>query len=191
MRSRPRKALTSEDLPTFGRPMTARRTTSASSSTASSTSGASETRRSSRSPVPSPWRPRPAAARRAPGRGTRGERDVAAASRSCCRHHHRQVTAAQDVGDLLIARAQAAARVDDEEGDLGVGERRAGLVLDETDSGSLSSRSTPPVSISVKRRPVPLRGELLAVARDAGPLVHDRLARLRERLTSEDLPTFG
>ena len=42
----------------------------------------------------------------------------------------RQVAAAQDVGDLLVAGAQAGAGVDDEQRDLGVGERRARLVLD-------------------------------------------------------------
>ena len=62
----------------------------------------------------------------------------------------------------------------------GVGERRARLVLDrdgervlvvEVDAAGVDQR---------ERAPVPLGLELLAVARDPGPLVHDRLARLRE-----------
>ena len=52
-RSEPTNRLTSEDLPTFGRPITARRTTSSSGS-ASTGTGASSTMRSSRSPVPRP-----------------------------------------------------------------------------------------------------------------------------------------
>ena len=43
--------------------------------------------------------------------------------------------------------------------------------------GERSAMSTPPVSISRKRLPVPLADELLAVARDAGRLVHDGRAR--------------
>ena len=38
--------------------------------------------------------------------------------------------AAQEVGDLLVARAQRRPGVDDEHGDLGVGERGARLLLD-------------------------------------------------------------
>ena len=57
----------------------------------------------------------------------------------------------------------------------------------ETASGSSSSRSTPPVSISVKWRPFQSVGELLAVARDARALVHDRLARLGEPVDERGL----
>ena len=53
-RSEPRKALTSEDLPTLGRPITATRTASSSSARGGAVAERS-TIASSRSPVPSPW----------------------------------------------------------------------------------------------------------------------------------------
>src|SRR5215203_1424969 len=53
-RSEPRKALTSEDLPTLGRPITATRTVSSSSSCGSRSPRAT-TIASRRSPVPRPW----------------------------------------------------------------------------------------------------------------------------------------
>ena len=75
---------------------------------------------------------------------------------------------------------QPGARVDDEQRDLGVGQRGARLVLDrdgervvvaEVDAAGVDQR---------ERAAVPVGLELLAVARDARALVHDRLARLRE-----------
>ena len=95
--------------------------------------------------------------------------------------------AAQQVGDLLVAGAQPGPRVDHEHRDLGVGQRRARLVLDrdgervvvlEVDAAGVDQR---------ERAPVPLGRELLAVARDARALVHDRLARLREAVDQRGL----
>ena len=79
------------------------------------------------------------------------------------------------------------ARVDDEQRDLGVGQRGARLVLDrdgqrilvvEVDAAGVDQREA---------APVPVGRELLAVARDAGPLVHDRLADCVRRLTRRRL----
>ena len=76
-------------------------------------------------------------------------------------------------------------------GDLGVGDRLARLVLDrdgervvvlEVDAAGVDQRQ--PAA-------VPLGRELLAVARDPGPLVHDRLARLREAVDERRLPDVG
>ncbi|MNJ62745.1 hypothetical protein D3C77_585970 [compost metagenome] len=55
-RSSPRSALTSDDLPTFGRPISATRMTSSSYSSSSS-SGRLSVIASSKSPTPVPWLP--------------------------------------------------------------------------------------------------------------------------------------
>ena len=116
------------------------------------------------------------------------EREVAAASRSCsrprrpagrrgagCRRSPRRRGAGRRARRRRAARPAASASA-----------ARAWSWI-ETASGSSSSRSTPPVSISVKRAPVPVGRELLAVARDARALVHDRLARLREAVDERGL----
>ena len=187
-RSRPRNALTSEDLPTFGRPITASRTRSSSASSTSSSGGSSSTSRSSRSPVPSPWAaetgigsPSPSpwkscASARSPTEstllaatmtGTSPRRRMSATSWSPGRSPARAST----TSTATCASASAA---------------RAWSWI-EPASGSSSSRSTPPVSISAKVAAVPVRLDLLAVARDPGTLVHDRLARLREAVDERRL----
>ena len=107
------------------------------------------------------------------------------------RHHHGQRAAAQDLGDLLVARPHAGAGVDHEQRDLGVGDRLARLVLDadrervvvlEVDAAGVDQRQ--PAA-------VPLGRELLAVARDPRPLVDDRLARLREAVDERRLADVG
>ena len=169
-RSRPRKALTSEDLPTFGRPITASRTRSSSRPRRPpSSGGSSSTSRSSRSPVPRPWAaetgigsPSPSAVE------VVRERRGRAASRSCSRR--RRPARRRGAGCRRSPRRPGrtpGARVDDEQRDLGVGERRARLVLDrdgervlvvEVDAAGVDQR---------ERAPVPVGLELLAVARDA------------------------
>ena len=57
----------------------------------------------------------------------------------------------------------------------------------ETASGSSSSRSTPPVSISVKLRPFQSVESSLRSRVMPGPLVHDRLAALREPVDERGL----
>ena len=109
-----RNLLTSEDLPTFGRPISARRIVS-SSSGSKSPSGSSAITRSSRSPVPEPLR------------GADGHRlaETQAVELGRRRHvldrvdlvghdDHRLVPAAQQVGELLVARPRARLAVDDE-----------------------------------------------------------------------------
>src|SRR5215211_2446300 len=102
-----------------------------------------------------------------------------------------QAAAAQDVGDLRVAGAHARARVYDEQRDLRIGERLARLVLDrdaervllaEVDAAGVDQREA---------AAVPVGRELLAVARDAGALVDDRLARLREAVDQRRLPDVG
>ena len=119
------------------------------------------------------------------------EREVAHGVDLVGGHHHGHVAAAQDVGHLLVAGPQPRAGVDHEQGDLGVGQRGARLVLDGDGQRVLVVEVHAARVDQRERAPVPVRLELLAVARDARALVHDRLARLVRRLTSEDLPTFG
>ena len=99
----------------------------------------------------------------------------------------RQRRAAQQVGHLLIARAHARARVDDQHRDLRVGHARPRLVADragerilvlEVDAAGVDQREA---------APVPLAVELLAVARHARALVHDRLAGAREAVDQRGL----
>ena len=103
------------------------------------------------------------------------------------REHDRELPAAQESAISSSPGRQPGARVDDEHGHLRVGERRARLVLDrdrerivvvEVDAAGVDQR---------ERAPVPLGLELLAVARDARALVHDRLARLREPVDERGL----
>src|SRR5690606_36121304 len=81
---------------------------------------------------------------------------------------------------LLVARPQAGLRVDDEERDLRVGERRPGLLADragervevlEVDAAGVDE---------LEAAAVPLARDLVAVARDPGALVDDRGARAGE-----------
>ena len=73
----------------------------------------------------------------------------------------------------------------------GIGERRARLVLMETASGSESSRSTPPVSISVNVRPFQSVESSLRSRVMPGRSWTTASRLWVRRLTSEDLPTFG
>ena len=187
-RSRPRKALTSEDLPTFGRPITARRTSvllqllvlvlgQQLDEAVEQVAGAEPLRRRDGQRLAQPEAVEVV-----------HERDVARRVDLVGGQHDRQAAAAQHLGHLGVAGAHArrarrprtarrrrprAPRAP------GRGSRRR--------AASVSSRSTPPVSISAKRAPVPVGGELLAVARDPRRLVHDRLAGLGEPVDERGL----
>ena len=85
-----------------------------------------------------------------------GERDVARLVDLVGGDDDGQPAAAQDVRDLLVAGAHARARVDDEQRDLGVGERLARLVLDrdgqrvlvaEVDAAGVDQREAAPVPV--------------------------------------------
>ena len=181
-RSEPAKRLSSEDLPTLGRPIRARRMASSASSDSASL------RRERRDPVE-----QVAGAQALRGGDgdrlaqpqrveLRGQREVLGGVDLVGGHQHRQRGAAQQLGHLLIAGAQAGPGVNDEHRRVGVGQRGAGLVLDlarqrvvvlQVDAAGVDQR---------QHAPVPLRAQLLAVTRDAGPLVHDGLARLGQAI---------
>ena len=71
----------------------------------------------------------------------------------------------------------AGAGVDHEQRDLGVGQRGARLVLDRDGQRILVVEVHAAGVDQREGAPVPVGRELLAIARDAGTLVHDRLAR--------------
>ena len=182
-------ALTSEDLPTFGRPMTARRTRSSSSSGSSSLGQQLDERGRAGRRCRAPARPTPPSARRGRGRGTR--RRAGCPRRVDLVRGHDDRQARRGAAGRRSPRRRAAGRrlrVDDEHRDLARRRaRRAPGRGSRRRAGRCPSRSTPPVSISVKRAAVPLGRELLAVARDPRALVHDRLARLRQAVDERGL----
>ena len=191
-RSRPRKALTRLDLPTFGRPITASRTMSSSSSASSSSSGTqldeAVEQVAGAEPLRGGDRQRLAEAEAVE---VGDEREVVRRVDLVRGDDDRQLPAAQDLRDLLVARPHPRARVDHEQRDLGVGDRLARLVLDrdgqrvlvvEVDAAGVDQRAA---------AAVPLGRELLAVARDARPLVDDRLARLGEAVDERGLADVG
>ena len=191
-RSRPRKALTSEDLPTFGRPITARRTMSSSASASPRPRAAARRGGRAGRRCRGPGRRRPPAARRGRGRGSRarapgrcGESILLAATTTGRSPRRRMSAISSSPGRMpALASTTSIATSASESA------ARAWSWI-ETASGSSSSRSTPPVSISVKRAPVPVGRELLAIARDPGRSCTTASRDCVRRLTSEDLPTFG
>ena len=103
----------------------------------------------------------------------------------------RQRGAAQQVGDLLIARTHARAGVDHEHGHLRVGQARARLLADRAGQRVLVSKSTPPVSISLKVRPFHSQSSSLRSRVTPGRSCTTASRVPVRRLISEDLPTFG
>ena len=90
---------------------------------------------------------------------------------------HRLARAAQEVGELLVAGSDAGARVDHEQHEIGLGDRRARLVGDLALHRARVARIDAAGVEDREGRAPPLDDQLLAVARDAGLLVHDGLAR--------------
>ena len=170
-RSEPRKALTSEDLPTLGRPITATRTASSSSGRVGGWSPSAATIASSRSPVPSPWRGRDrhrlaeAEAVELGGRGDRrsGRSTLLAATRTGTSPPRRVF------GQLGVAGPQAGAARRRPSGSRRP--RRSPAAPGAGRRGPARprrSRSMPPVSISSKATPFHSQREPLAVAGDPG-----------------------
>ena len=91
---------------------------------------------------------------------------------------HGLVREAEDLRDLLVARRRADARVDDEEHEVGLLDRLARLVCDRAGDLGVVGDVDPARVDHEEAAAVPLDLELLAVARDARRLVHDRRARL-------------
>jgi hypothetical protein len=190
-RSRPRKAFTSDDLPTFGRPMTARRTTSSSSS-GSSSPGPSSTSRSSRSPVPSPWAadtgsgsPRPRPWKSWTSTRSVGESILLAATTTGS-SPPRRIWAISSSPGRTPARASTTSSATSASA---IASRAWSWI--ETASGSSSCRSTPPVSISVSRRPFHSVESSLRSRVIPGRSWTTASRVCVRRLTSDDFPTLG
>ena len=191
-RSQPRNALTSDDLPTFGRPITARRTTSSSSSGSSSPGRELDDRGRAGRPCRGPGRRTPAAARRGRGRGTRARAAGRSASRSCwprrppAARPRRRMSAISSSPGRRPARASTTSSATSASASAARAwswiETASGSSSLEVDAAGVDQREAPPV---------PLGRELLAVARDARALVDDRLARLREAVDERRLADVG
>ncbi len=188
-RSRPSSAFRSDDLPTFGRPRIATRIASSGSSGRTPPSlleaideiveqvaGAVAVHRGERDRVAEA---EPVELERV--RLLRGVVDLVR------QDEHGLVREAEDLRDLLVARRRADARVDDEEHEVGLLDRLARLVRDRArDLGVV--RDVDPAGVDHEEAAaVPLDLELLAVARHARRLVHDRCARLGQPVDERGL----
>src|SRR5207247_5812727 len=95
------------------------------------------------------------------------------------------------VGELLVAGPQPRLGVDDEHGDAGVGQRGARLIADRAGErirvGEVDAAGVDEVEASA----VPLGLDLVAVARDARALVHDRRAPARQPVDERALAHVG
>ena len=142
--------------------------------------GRRETISSSRSPVPWPWRPESGHGSPSPSRWKTADSRVAARVVDLVREHdHGPLGGPQDRRELLVARRDPGPRVDDEEDEVGLVDRGLRLL------GDLRAERAAVGLVDAARvdQPEPgarpLAEQLLAVARDAGRLVHDGGAALR------------
>ncbi len=103
-------------------------------------------------------------------------------------HEHRLLRLAEDLRDLLVAGRDPGLRVEDEEDDVGLRDRLAGLVGDRARErrhvGDVDAARVDQQEAAVP----PLADELLAVARDARGLVHDGRPRARQAVDERRLP---
>ncbi len=84
--------------------------------------------------------------------------------------------AAQQVGQLVVARAHAGTRVDDQQHHGGVRQRRPRLLLDRAGQLITVLKVHAPGVDKREGAPVPLRGQLVSIAGDAGAFVHHSLS---------------
>ena len=106
-------------------------------------------------------------------------------------HEHRLVRLAQDLRDLLVAGSDPELRVDDEEHEVRLGDGLARLHRDRARDRRLVG-DVDAAGVDEQEPPArPLAHELLAVARDAGGLVHDRSARARQPVDERRLAHVG
>ena len=169
-RSSPSSRFTSEDLPTFGRPISASRRRRPPPRPPSLGQALDDQVEQVAGAEPLGGRDRQRVAEAEPVELGRQARSGAGVVDLVGGHDHRHAAAAQLARQLGVAGPQAGAGVHHEHGQVGVGQRGAGLARGSASAiSSSSARSTPPVSTSVKRAPVPVGLHLLAVARDARP----------------------
>ena len=102
-------------------------------------------------------------------------------------HDHRLVRQAEDLRELLVARRDPCPRVDDEEHEIGLGDRGARLLGDRACDRVLRGDVDAAGVDQQEALAVPLAHELLAVAGRAVRLVHDRGARRGEAVDERRL----
>ena len=190
-RSWPSSLLTRLDLPTFGRPRIATRIASSGSSARAraavrlevvddlveQVAGAVAVQAGDRDRVAEP---EPVQLER--------ERLLARVVDLVRDHEHRLLRLAQDLRDLLVARRDPDLRVDDEEDEVGLRDRLARLVGDRARDRRLVGDVDAAGVDQQEALRAPLADELLAVARDARRLVHDRRARPGQPVDERRLP---
>ena len=103
-------------------------------------------------------------------------------------HEHRLLRLAENLRDLFVARRDADLRVEHKEDDVCLRDRLARLVGDRAGDRRRVG-DVDPAGVDEEEAPVaPLADELLAVARDAGRLVHDGGPRTRQAVDERRLP---
>ena len=194
-RCSPRKRLTSEDLPTLGRPITARRMLSCSLSGSPSTdrrSSSSATIRSSRSPEPSPWAAETGSGSPMPRRWKSAASDTSArpshllAATIAGSGERRNSSASSSSPGRTPARASTTSTATC----ASASPARACSRI-EPASGSRSWKSIPPVSISLNWRPFHSQSSSLRSRVTPGRSCTTASRLPVRRLMSEDLPTLG
>src|ERR1700690_1394937 len=178
-RSDPRKALTSEDLPALGRPITATRV-GCSPSPAGALSPSSSTTRSSRSPLPRPCVAETANGSPSPSLWSSAVR-CSSSGRSTLLATARTGTSAPPPG----------AGVGDQDHEVGLGHPDTRLPLDVAGQFVIVGEVDPTGVEQVEGDPVPLAAHPLAVARNSGLGVGDRLPPASQAVDQGALADVG
>ena len=182
--------MTSEDLPTFGRPISARR----------SVSGAGRRLRGGQQlhdPVQQIARAEPLRGRHRQRLAQpeavqlRRQRQIGDRVALVGDDHARHRRAAQQIRELLIAGAHPRARIDHQHRHLRFGEARARLLADRAGQRILVAEVHAAGVDQRERASVPLALDLVAVARHPGALVHDGGARPAQAVDQRGLAHVG
>ena len=194
-RSSPSQVLISVDLPTFGRPATARRiglSAPSSSSGSASGSGSPSNAASIRLRMPCPCAAEIGCGSPMPEFVELGQaRRIAHALGLVHRQQHAPCRAAQVARDVVVLRAQAAARVEHEDHHIGLGHRLARLL------GHLAQHAVGGVGLEAagvdddELAPVDLGVAVVAVARQAGKVGDDGVAAVRQPVEQRGLADVG
>ncbi len=104
---------------------------------------------------------------------------------------HGLAGAAQRLGDDLVARRHAVARIEGEEADVRVGNRRHGLRRHARGKAAVGAFLEPRRVDQLEGQRAERRIGFAPVARDAGRVVDERQPLAREPVESVDLPTLG
>ena len=176
VRSSPRSALSSDDLPTLGCPISAS-ASSVCGSAASLSGGSRSTIASSRSPVPSPWIAETGNGSPNPSRENSPWTEAKRFGRFgfVGDQQHGMVRAPQDPGDVDVDRIESVDRVDDEHDHVGIAGGDLGLLARAVRDRVVGvDVEVDPAGVDAGERPAaPLGQRVEPVARDAGRVLDD------------------